>query len=424
MGEILLHPGHPAWGRELRGFIRSQQRCPACKARAWQVKDYGRGRRALTCGVCGNGWASLFEVVVKHQGKQHTIMYDERGQRLTTLPDAELAQEIISRQLDDGSFRPEYWRGAKHNELLWENYFADYLDRERLRVANGEISQATLDKRTSMKKHFKPLKGKNIRDLSQGDIDDFAARLQGPAPKTRHDILSNLQRILDQATARGDLGERKQRIKVPLPKLSWRRPTWMSYEQQVDVAAYVPPEHPIILFIMQYGPRPMEAAALMWKDLDLANRRFAFRRTFTRRKLGKTTKQRRDTVLPIEGWFADWLEESPRGFPDQPVFKNPKAHPSKNPNGFYIGDALNGIWRDILNRAGYDHMRLGNNRHSVGNQLAADGADAGRIADWFGHASTKPARENYLDKNPDTLRSLAKKRTFKKPIPIKKKSKK
>ena len=412
MGDVLLHPGNPAWGRELRGFIRTQQKCPACGGGKWAVKDFGRGRRTLVCAEpdCGLGWASLYEVVIKLQGKQLTITHDSKGRRLKTLPDAELVQETVSREIETGKFRQDFWRNARENRFLWENYLKAYLAAERERANAGKISKATYDKRRSLIGHLMAaFVGESLRDVTPGMVDDFCNKRLPLSPKTQHDLLAELQRILTRAWQRNDIEKPLYVHQVTVPK---RKPKWMDTDQQDEVLTYVPVEdRPIILFIMDTGCRPGEACALTWEHVDLAKMEITLAQTLSRRQINATTKQRKDNPLPImeNSWFEDYLRKIPRGLPDQPVFKNPQAHRAKNPKGFYTSDYLNKVWKKALETAGFPPFRLNwAGRNSWGNQSLRAGMDTKLIARQFGHSDDRYVKV-YVDTDTDVLRKAIKK---------------
>lgn len=396
----------------MRGFVRTQQKCPACGGSKWAVKDFGRGRRALVCAApeCGQGWASLYEIIIKLRGKQLTITHDSKGRRLKTLPDAELVQETISREIEDGKFLLDFWRNARENRFLWENYLKSYLAAEKERAEAGKISGATYDKRRSLIKHLvAAFPGESIRDLTPGMVDDFCNKKLPLSPKSQHDLLSELQRILTRARRRNDIETPLYINQVTVPK---RKPKWMDTDQQDEVLAHVPAEErPIILFIMDTGCRPGEACALTWEHVDLAKMEITLAQTFSRRKMGTTTKQRRDNPLPImeDSWLEDHLRTIPRGLPDQPVFKNPKAHRTKNPKGFYTSDYLNKVWKEALAAAEYPPFRLNwAGRNSWGNQSLRAGMDTKLIARQFGHSDDRYVKV-YVDTDTDVLRKAIKK---------------
>lgn len=407
MGEIIsphLVAQLASWGLSMRGKIVSRQKCPACgQAGSYELKDFGRGRRALLC-RCGGFIANRLEVVVKWQGMTYRITHDQVGQRLTDYVHAERAQGLINNQIERKDFYPALWTSAKHNRLLWENYLRDYLADEEARLLPER--KATLSKKKAWARHLTWFNGRNLRELRTADVERFATlpclRL-ALAPKSLADLLVELRHILERAEARDDIERAPQVPSVQLPRRAVRI---MTADQQTRVLERIPaPHRPIFLFLMEYGCRVSEACALCWDMVDREREVVILARTFSLRSLAEATKTRRDNTLPIVGWFQTYLEGRPTGLHQTPVFQNPEAHANRNPARFYYADALNRIWRSALEAEGLEHLPLKNGtRHSRGKQLRDAGWDPHLIARLLGHASTHHTMRYYVEDDAETLR--------------------
>ncbi|MBI5522406.1 MAG: site-specific integrase [Desulfarculus sp.] len=388
----------------MRGKIVSRQRCPACgQAGHFDIRDFGRGRRALLC-QCGGFIANRLEVVVKWQGAVYRITHDQSGQRLTDYVHAERAQGLINNQIERGGFYPTLWTSAKHNRLLWENYLRDYLRAEEDRLLPGRA--ATLAKKKAWARHLVWFNGRNLRELRTADLEQYASlpclRL-ALAPKSLADVMVELRHILERAEARDDIERAPQVPPVQVPR---RAVKVMTADQQVRVLESIPtPHRPIFMFLMEYGCRVSEACALCWDMVDREREVVVLARTFSRRVLAEATKTRRDNTLPIVGWFQTHLEAMPPGLHQTPVFQNPEADPRRNPARFYSPDILNSIWRDALEEAELEPIPLKNGtRHSRGKQLRDAGWDPHLIARLLGHASTHHTMRYYVEDDAETLR--------------------
>lgn len=396
MGEFLsAHTASQlaAWGVSMRGSIRSRQRCPHCQARGqFELKDFGRGVRALVC-QCGQFWANRLEVMIRWRGFTHLIRYDQTGQRLTDYIHAERVHGEINNQLERGAFYPELWASAKANKLLWDNYLSDYLDREAKRLLPERA--ATMSKKLSLARHLAWFNGRNLREIRTGDLEDFAALpclALALAPKTRKDLVEELRHIFRRAVARDELERLPEfpAVEVPEAAIAWLMP-----ETQDTIIACIPPEHrPIFAFMMTYAVRPSEACALCWDKIDRQGGCFYLTRTFSRRLLMERTKTRRADVLPIGREFTVYLESMAPGIGKAPVFRNPLADRRRNPEQFYLLDFLEDLWARAVQEAGAQPIKLYNaTRHSRGMQaLNLEGWGIEAVRSLLRHTSERHTR--------------------------------
>ncbi len=389
------------------GRIISRQRCPVCGVSGdYTLRTFGEGAdqiRVLFCANCMQFPATLLEIRFNWQRKTRRITHNEQGERLTTYDMAEAALGEIRRQIRAKTFNPAYWSAARHNELLFMNFRDKFMQLQKQRVASGEITQATYDKRRSLVKHSTFFDHMNLREINAGHIKDWVTGLK-LAQKTKLDLVGDLGLLFQEAVDREMIKRAPRLPKLSVPKRAIR---WLTAEAQATILDKIAPAHrPIFLFMMEYGCRIGEACALQWGDIDWLHSEFVFRRCFSRRRLGTTTKQRRDNPQLITGWFEQWLKEQPRGLPDQPVFKNLKTRPHpKNPDRYYREDTLNKLWKEALEAAEFEPIKLYNAvRHSRGNQARRAGMDPVMIARLLGHASTKYVNEYYVDTDTEMLR--------------------
>ena len=316
---------------------------------------------------------------------------------------AEAALGEIRRQIRARTFNPAYWTSANKNELLFGNFLEKYLALQDQRVAAGEITRATADKRRTLKRHAAYFQRMSLREINAGHITDWTAGLE-LAPKTKLDLVRELGLLFNEALDREMIKRVPRLPSIQVPK---RKIHWLTARAQGEILEKIePPHRAIFLFMMEYGCRPAEAMALQWRDIDWLHNEFVFQRTISRRQMGKTTKQRRDNPLPITGWFEKWLGDQPRGLPDQPVFKNTAGRRGPtNPDRYYTGDFLNPRWKEAVAAAGYEPIRLYNAvRHSRGNQARREGWDPAMIARLLGHAGVKYVNEYYVDTDAEMIR--------------------
>lgn len=114
-----------------------------------------------------------------------------------------------------------------------------------------------------------------------------------------------------------------------------------------------------------------------------------------------------DNALPILGRFQAYLDATPRGIGEIPVFQNIGADPRRNPKGFYFPDFVRAVWREALQEAGLPYIPPKNaTRHSLGMQLRGEGWDAHLLARQLGHSSTQHTMRYYVQDSVSRLRAL------------------
>ncbi len=391
----------------MRGSIRSRERCPSCWPQAeWVEQDLGRGRRSLVCSGCGRH-AQQPEIRLYWDGREITITRDDSGRRFSHYLEAERTLGHLRSLIEQEKLKPELWRAQKRREFLWENYLEGYLDREARRLLPDQ--RASLEKKRALVRHMTLLNGRSIREITAGHLQDLATAPclhLALAPKTRKDLISELGRVLRQAAARGDIERIPELPKVEVPR---RQVDYMTPDQQTLALAHVPsPHRPILEFLMENGCRIGEACGLCWDQVHPSRGEFIIARTIGRhRELQTATKERKDNALPILERFQAYLDRTPRGIGEVPVFQNMDADPRRNPKRFYLPDFVRSIWREALQEADLPYIPPKNaTRHSLGMHLRDEGWDAHLLARQLGHSSTQHTMRYYVQDSVSRLRAL------------------
>lgn len=407
MGELLSIP-LAAWGIVVPrspGRIDSRQKCRVCGAVGnYVVRGEGQARW-LWCSACGQFPASSFEIVLRWHGTTLRLGYDRRGQRLASYPDAEAALSQIRSELKRGDFEPHYWSSPKHNAYLWENYLATHLERERARLSRTSWRTAK-----SQAKHLVgAFAGQNIRDLRQGQVDDW---VRGPLATSglslnyQAQLCRMLAHVFADALHRQDM---RQPLKVPRPKVPHEPIQWLGPEEQAAVLTQIPPEHrPIFEFMMLYGVRVGEACALMWDCVDWRREVVIIRRTVSAYQIEERTKTGLERLLPLGPRMRDILSRVPAGIGAAIVFRNPDSY-SCNSTGRYNQKYLAKVWARAVEAAGLPPIMLKNGtRHSRGMQLInhVEGATVDDAAALLGHRSTRTTTRFYAHPEIGRLRGL------------------
>jgi integrase len=379
--------------QSMRGSIRSQQKCPECGRKGKYQLISGR-RKLLVC-ECGGFWSDKPEVCVKYKGKVYWLKYDRMGRRIQTVEDAERLQADITAEIDANSFYPDFWLSPARSNFAWANYKALYLKYEARRLLPQ--GKATLDKKKALLRHTAWLERYSIRDIRTACLQDFMALPclnLALAPKTRADLAQELHHLFKWALSREDIDRIPE---IPTVRVPRKAVAWLTVEQQIKIIDKIPIEHrPIFMFLMQYGARPAEACALCWDKVEIGKGMFTLARTFSRRILTQSTKQRADNPLPIVGWFEDWLINAARGIGQTPVFQNPQGRSTVK---FYLPEYLTTLWANAVKASGQPPIRLYNGtRHSVGTQRSLEGWTREDIARLLGHSSTAHTAK-YIDQS-------------------------
>ena len=375
----------------MAGKVTSSARCQSCGRRfaARVVTDSGGGQ-LLQC-KCG-AYVGSPTIKVKWRGQTLVVLYDDRGKRLQTVVHASRALDRIRNQIERNEFRPEYWKKRADNLLLWPAYLDRYLEAEAKRLL-PEGKDSTLRAKKAIVKRLKAIGDKNLRDIQEGDIEDFLVSpvMERLAPKTKHTTLEELRRILRRAKRRGDIKRVPEVRAVSVPRQAIK---YYTPDQMAAVLDQIPDRYrPVFDFISLYAARPGEAGGLCWDVVDVFNREFLFARTLSDRRLGRTTKNRSQDPMPIIAEFAEYLSRVPTGIGENPVFINPDADPRRNPKRFYQVDFLNRLWREAISETGLEPIPLKNIRHSTAMYLL----NVKKLPDGMVRRILRHSSSGYLD---------------------------
>lgn len=393
MGELLLPAlGLAAWGIKMPrrpGQIASRQKCKLCGSTKYSLRDGW-----LWCAACGKYPATAFEIVLRWQGSTLRLGYDQQGRRLTSYPDAEAALALIRRELEAKAFEPRHWSSPQHNALLWDNYLPAHFARERARMTSASWRSTH-----PVIKHLAPaFAGHNLRDIRQGQVDDFVRSLT-VAPSYQALICQHLARLFGAAVERQDLARAPR---VPRPKIQRGKVDWLAPEAQALILRHLPDRHrPIFAFLFLYGCRPGEACALLWDCIDRREGVVVIRRTISADRLEDRTKTHRARYLPLGPQMEAILAQVPQGLPGAPVFQNRGRR--------YSHTTLTRAWRKALATSGLPHMPLKNGtRHSAGMRLVnlVEGGTVDDAAALLGHSTTAITTAFYARPEVARLRRL------------------
>jgi len=386
---------------DLRGSIRTRQKCPVCKGKFVHQKGV-----AYLCPKCKTQPTRFFIDVYDAQGRRHQLFSDKLTKRpFSSYQQAWEALVRINHEIEQGTFNPNEYSTKTPVDVFFEVRWERFVSRKEREYEAGSLSKGYIKQIHSYERYILSFfRGKSVMQIRKGDIEDFKDFLfeKGLSPKTVQNILGLLKHFFRHLKDDDWIREAPvfPRVKVPEPKIQT-----VSEEVQMEILKFVAsemPEHfPIVLFIMMQGVRPGEACALKWKDIDLKEKTVTIQRTFSARELRETTKGGRARVIPLHEEVVEVLKalrkEKP-GLPEAFVFRQKNGNPYKD-------YTINRIWKRIRESLGLpEEVKFyGASRHSFGTIILRKGVGVEFVRRFMGHADIRTTKR-YLHLAPDDLR--------------------
>ncbi len=236
--------------------------------------------------------------------------------------------------------------------------------------------------------------------LTAFELQEKLAGLSGK-PKTLKGMYGTLKTAFKQAVAWGLLStDPKAGIKAP--RVPRREITVLTREELVSLleAAKGYKHHMIIRLLAVTGARLGEILGLTWLDIDLEKGTVTIRRAadtkFRELKETKTASSQRILSLDPEtvALLRDFQKAQGRGKVaslkrgSALVFASPDGRPVRE-------DAVRRTMARILKKAGLDHYRLHDLRHTAGSLLLDAGHSLALVAAFLGHSSTATTASTY-----------------------------
>ena len=360
---------------ESRVRIRTKEKCPKCKGK-FQETPLG-----LLCPKCITT-PRRYYVYLSWKGRKIKVYSFRDGQPLSSWEMAQRARELISHEIESGTFDPSRWVKKDVREFLFENYIEKWLEFSESRLKPSSLK----DRRRIAKNILIPFfKGKDIRDIRAAHIQDFYLELQGRglSEKTIWNTLMELKTFLNFARKREDL----ERVPAfPEIKVREKPIVWLTREDQKRILEHIPDEHkPIFIFLFTYGCRPGEARALCWDAVDFEKEIIYIKRTFSAKKLVDVPKEGKWKVFPMLPHIKTILEDLYRKKRSMFVFSWRYDH--------YGERALPRIWKDACKKAGIQGVSLyAGVRHSFAMQRLHEGFSYEEIGACLGHSDVRTTR--------------------------------
>ena len=213
----------------------------------------------------------------------------------------------------------------------------------------------------------------------------------GLGEETMRHIHRLLQQCLDQAVRDGLMADNPARaFHYSKPtKVNANVLTPLEMEDYLDAA-----EHlgylPMFMLALTTGIRQGELIALKWSDLDIESRTLtvAENRAVERRELVEYGRQTRSIRLTPE--VVDLLIREHSKHPSSPlVFMHPATLKPYSPQ------MVRRMHNEIIKKAGIEHIRYVDLRHTCAILALKNGTDAKELAQMLGHYRPTITRQNY-----------------------------
>jgi len=287
-----------------------------------------------------------------------------------------------------------------------------YLDKW-LSMTKGTISDRTLgDYESLLRLYFRPVLGKkrlnSVRPIDiQNVITDMAER--GLSSRTIHYAHAVLQRALKEAVIPFKLLTSNPARELKLPRRIKKEMKALSpAAAQAFLKSCAKSKHGLLFeFALITGMRPEEYLALMWRDLDLKKGSATIQRVLVRNRKGggwsfqptKTPGSRR--CIPFPSYLLRKFKSHKR---TQNETRLKLGSEWKNndlvfASGFGTPLSIRNLQRrhfkPLLERAGLEHIRTYDLRHSCATLLLAAGENPKVVSERLGHASIVLTLDTY-----------------------------
>lgn len=394
---ILLSRTETERGTEMKGTIRTKEKCPVCKKLFVHFPKLG-----LICRQ-DKTEPKKFYVDLYHSGKHIKIYSHKSGRTLDSYQIALETLEHIHYEIRNHTFDPTFYIKMELEKFYFSNIAEKWLEEKNKDVAQGLRSFAYVKELIAYNdRYFIPFFGnRDIREIRRYHIDDFKASLPDHlAPKTIKNIFIALKNLFNAAHRKELIDRIPSFPTITVPEYAgWK---WIDAETQIKILSALPDsDRPIFVFLFLHGCRPGEARALKLKDIDLIPKMIRIRRTFSLNELRDTTKQKRQNIIPLHPEFMPYIEDVLRSsLPEAFLFVN------KRTGKPYNDETLRKIWHRALKSAGLQDsgLRLYDaSRHSFASQLINANVPLNVVSKLLGHSSVKMT-QRYAHESVETMK--------------------
>lgn len=372
---------------ESRVRIRTKEKCPKC-GRKFQETPLG-----LLCPKCITT-PRRYYVYLSWKGRKIKVYSFRDGQPLSSWEMAKRARELISHEIESGTFDPSRWVKSDVRKFLVSTLIEEYLKaKEDLSPLGYNAKRSWLT--NYILPHFGSMDVRDLRGYHLADLYERLKEIKGKKGKplstsSIHKIFVELRaflnwcrkiEIIDRIPALPD-------IKVSEPPIRFLVP-----DQQARILSAIPEEHrPIFAFMFATGCRPGEARALMWDCVYLKDGFLVIRRAFSGDYLREIPKEGKQKSIPLVGVIREIVEEQAKN--KRSVWVFPYRHPRRK--DFYTAyphKRLLVIFKEACHKAGIEGISLYQaTRHSFAHRKLREGFSYEEVGAALGHSSPQTTR--------------------------------
>ena len=242
-------------------------------------------------------------------------------------------------------------------------------------------------------KHFGPIADVSIHRVTYGIVEDWSAGLK-VAPATRKNILGVLHALLAWLERRDEIAGVPRFPEISVPR---KKADVLSIEEQEAVLEAVPePERGAFFLMAEQLARPGEAMAVNVGDYHagIVTIAAAMKGVGGQAIRGQTKEgdERRRQVSPR---LSSWIHEHGGRFALEPLFQNPRGHPSRSRRWTY--EPLRATWKRATARADVRPINLYNGtKHTTATALREMSYPLDLIQKACGHAQAS-STERYAN---------------------------
>jgi integrase len=342
--------------------------------------------------VTANGARSYILRYTTRAGRERT--YTIGDATVWRCTDARAKARDLRRDIEDGGDPLADIEAERSAPTVWElcdRFEAEHLPRKRPRTAD--------DYRRMLRIHVRPHFGRytKVADVRFEDIDALHRKItKAGSTYAANRTIALLSKMFSLAV--------RWRMRPDNPakgierNYEAKRKRYLNGDELArltGVLAKYPDKQAadIVRLLLLSGARRGEVLAMRWADVDLTEGVWT--------KLGSTTKQRTDHIVPLSAparaLLSDIAERYAREHPKKPLGEY--VFPGNGGQSHVVD--IKRPWRHILRAAGIAGLRLHDLRHSYASQLASGGASLPLIGALLGHSNpTTTARYSHLFDDP------------------------
>lgn len=295
--------------------------------------------------------------------------------------------EAAARKLLETAKRGERELAVRQASVTTADYLADWLERQRTYLEPSWWVRVE----SLLRLHITPALGRwPLRDLAPAHLARlYADKSKTLSPQTVHHIHAILHRALGEAVRWG-MVECNVAGLVDAPKVRRVTPRTLTEDEtgRFLTALQSDPYRPLWLLLLATGMREGEALALRWGDIDLDAGAVTVRRNVQRvwkqGMIEGDTKSHRPRRVIVPGLavaaLLEWRTAHDTPVSDALVFANQSG------KALEVSNLRARVWLPLLKRAGIEHLKVHELRHSAATLLLRLGTHPRVVAEMLGHA--------------------------------------